>query len=78
MNEDLRDSLAQERTQLAHERTVLAYWRTALAFLVLGGALLEYFQSTWILILAALSLVFGASLFFYGTHKFMNRKKKNR
>ena len=70
------DSLAEDRTHLANKRTLLAYWRTALAFLALGAFLIKFVQTSYSVILAAMSIVFGIILFFYGPVTYARHKKR--
>ena len=71
-----RDRLSQERTHFANERTLLAYFRTALSFLALGAFLVKFFFSTFSLVAAIASIIFGLGLFVYGTRKFFKFKKE--
>ncbi len=73
---NLRDKLARERTHFANERTLLAYWRTALAFFVLGAFLIKFLPQKYSMVIAVLSIVFGAGLFVYGTKKFLDYKRR--
>jgi putative membrane protein len=71
-----RDYLAKDRTYLANERTILSYWRTALAFLIFGAFLIKFLLSTYVIILAFVSIFFGIILFIYGTARYFKYKEK--
>ena len=66
----LRDYLAIDRTILANERTLLAYIRTALTFLVVGGTLLQLFDTTAFRLLAVVLIAIGTAFFIVGGLRF--------
>lgn len=70
-----RDKLAISRTHLANQRTLLSYWRTALAFLILGAYLIRQTSASEFLIPAIVAILFGVTLFIFGTIKFYQFKK---
>jgi len=80
--EDAQDLVEEQteysktRTYFSNERTLLSYWRTGLSFFVLGAFLIRFFDSVAWVIAGAVSLVFGAVLFFYGIYRFAKRSKK--
>jgi putative membrane protein len=71
-----RDYLARDRTNLANERTLLAYWRTALAFLALGLFLIKTISSIYLVIMALVSIFFGAAIFIYSIVRYIKYKAK--
>ncbi len=70
----LRDFLAIDRTVLANERTFLAYVRTSLAFLVVGGTLFQFFDSTQSTLGACAFFGLAASFLFAGIRRYRNVK----
>ena len=67
---------SKTRTFFSNERTLLSYWRTGLSFFVLGAFLIRFFDAAAWVIAGAISLVFGAVLFFYGIYRFTRRSRK--
>lgn len=70
-----RDILAIGRTHLANERTLLSYWRTSLAFLILGAYLSRQTPTSEFLVPTIIAILFGTTLFIFGTLKFNHFKK---
>src|SRR3990167_4245601 len=70
-NLTINDHLAIERTSLANERTLLAYVRTMIGLFAVGGTLIKFFTSKFIILSGWMFLVIGVIALIIGFTRYL-------